>query len=239
MTLDEGFHYPPGSGEGTQDSFDKPSRSRSVPILGRPQTRVGLFDRDDGSIVDSYSCPCPAVLDGVPGRVPSYRLLSPLHTGVGKAPAWGICFHLSTRGVGIAPTRKPSCPDHRDRPGVLSAYPSVQPKVTPISGKRVARRNQPTAATAFPWPSVAVRPAGRLRRCRSRSPCTRRDVPAGRCHVAGCIFLQNSQVTSLSPQRSGLAASSSMMRRRSSGSMASSSSSQSSGQEKQDMSSPW
>ena len=42
---------------------------------------------DDGSIVDSQCYPYSALLDGIPGRVPGYRLLSLLHTGGGKSPA--------------------------------------------------------------------------------------------------------------------------------------------------------
>jgi len=56
-----------------------------------------------------------------------------------RPPARGKCFHLSIWGVGIAPTRKPSCPRYRLRTGILSTYPLVQQRVTQVSGERVAR----------------------------------------------------------------------------------------------------
>ena len=37
--------------------------------------------RDDGSDTGSCSYPYPTVLGGIPGRIPGYRLLPPLHTG--------------------------------------------------------------------------------------------------------------------------------------------------------------
>ena len=55
----------------------------------RPLNSNKPAQRDDDSVVGSYSYPFPTVLGGVPGRVPSYRLLSPLHTGGRQAARMG------------------------------------------------------------------------------------------------------------------------------------------------------
>lgn len=52
-------------------------------VSGKP------VQNDDDSGVGSIAYPCSALLGGVPGRVPGYRLSSPLHTGGCQAARMG------------------------------------------------------------------------------------------------------------------------------------------------------
>ena len=53
--------------------------------------------RDDSSLTGSCSCPYPAILDGIPGQIPSYRLyFPPHHTGDCQAADIGERCHLNT-----------------------------------------------------------------------------------------------------------------------------------------------
>jgi len=67
-----------------------------VPILGRLVNAGEPAYTDDGSAMGSCTYPYSTLLDGIPGRIPGYRLLSPLHTIEGQSHAWGTCCHLCT-----------------------------------------------------------------------------------------------------------------------------------------------
>ena len=102
-------------------------------ISGKPA------QRDDDSVADSCTYPYPTVLDGVPDRNSGYRRLSPLHTNVCHASAWGIRFHLDTKEVGISPTRKSKL----SKPLGPSQWPvrsSLSVKL--ISSERVTHRHR-------------------------------------------------------------------------------------------------
>jgi hypothetical protein len=65
--------------------------------------------RDDGSPYLHLRYPWTALLDGVPGAAPSYRLLFPLQALMISREPGEHAVTLSPTGAGIAPARLSSC----------------------------------------------------------------------------------------------------------------------------------
>jgi hypothetical protein len=90
LTLNLGSHYSPGylkdaTGSKLQicpapnRALEKPRCHSPCRFLDQANNPRWLVIHDDDSNVSLIAYPYPAVLDGVPGRVPSYRLSFPLH----------------------------------------------------------------------------------------------------------------------------------------------------------------
>ena len=78
MTLREGLPSSPGfCGSVSGAIAESPSPIRA--ILAQADNPRRLVQRNDDSDVDSCACPYTALLDGIPGRIPSDRLLSPIY----------------------------------------------------------------------------------------------------------------------------------------------------------------
>ena len=78
MTLREGLHSSPGfCGSVSGSTGESPSPYPC--LLAQADNPRRLVQRNDDSDVDSCACPYTALLDGIPGRIPSDRLLSPLY----------------------------------------------------------------------------------------------------------------------------------------------------------------
>ncbi len=77
MTLHEGLHSSPGFW-GVYLGRLESRPALSLTILVQADNPRRLVQRNDDSGVDSSACPSPALLDGIPGRVPSDRLLPSL-----------------------------------------------------------------------------------------------------------------------------------------------------------------
>jgi len=78
MALHEGLHSSPGfSGVSLGRMESRPARIRA--FLAQAYNPRRLVQRHDDSNVDSCACPYAALLDGIPGRMPSDRLFSPLY----------------------------------------------------------------------------------------------------------------------------------------------------------------
>ena len=106
-------------------------------LLGRPYNSRRPVQHDDGSNVDSYSYPYPTVLDGIPGRIPSYRLLSPLHTERWSSrPHGGYAFTSAPEGWELHPHENQVVQPAGYAPTVCPLIPRPTP---PVSSKRVAR----------------------------------------------------------------------------------------------------
>src|SRR3954453_13215434 len=67
-------------------------------FLGRLLNSAKPVENDDGSDVGLISYPYSATFDGVPGRIPSYRLLSPFHTSGCQVAAGGIYIPPASEG---------------------------------------------------------------------------------------------------------------------------------------------
>ena len=77
MPLHVGPHSSPGfSGVSLGRLQNRPALIRA--LLAQADNPCRLVQRHDDSDVDSYPCPYATVLDGIPGRIPSDHLFSPL-----------------------------------------------------------------------------------------------------------------------------------------------------------------
>ena len=77
LPLHVGSHCSPGYLRDASGSREEVSSLSPCPFWTKPNNPRGLAFADDGYI-SSCSYPYPAVLDGIPGRVPSYHRLGPL-----------------------------------------------------------------------------------------------------------------------------------------------------------------
>ena len=78
MTRHEGLHSSPGFCGGVPGS-DGELPSPYPCLLAQAHNPRRRVPSNDDSNVDSSACPYAALLDGIPGRIPSDRLLSPLY----------------------------------------------------------------------------------------------------------------------------------------------------------------
>jgi len=77
LSLHEGLHSSPGfSGVSLGRLQNRPALIRA--FLAQAHIPRRLVQRNDDSDVDSSACPYAALLGGIPGRIPSDRLFSPL-----------------------------------------------------------------------------------------------------------------------------------------------------------------
>jgi hypothetical protein len=102
-----------------------------------PLSLVWQVLRDDGSPYLHLRYPWTALLDGIPGEAPGYRLLVPLQALMISHEPGDHAVTLSPKGAGITPARMSSCQ------GVhLAVNPlNPQPRRTfdSVSNQRVAR----------------------------------------------------------------------------------------------------
>src|SRR5262249_33081590 len=104
------------------------------PFWAKPVNPRRLVDAHDGSDASSYSCPCPAALDGIPGRVPGYRRLGPLqglmvsrYPGVYASPLHQRGGILTRTGMKLSPWRA-RC---RWSPAIAVYSERIAPKAAP------------------------------------------------------------------------------------------------------------
>jgi len=74
-----------------------------------PLSLVWQVLRDDGSPYLHLRYPLTALLDGIPGEAPGYRLLFPLQALMISREPGEHAVTLSPKGAGIAPARMSSC----------------------------------------------------------------------------------------------------------------------------------
>jgi hypothetical protein len=74
-----------------------------------PLSLVWQVLRDDGSPYLHLRYPWTALLDGIPGEAPGYRLLFPLQALMISRKPGEHAVTLSPKGAGIAPARMSSC----------------------------------------------------------------------------------------------------------------------------------
>jgi hypothetical protein len=78
------------------------------PFWTKPITHVGFLRANDDSDVSSIAYSYPALLDGVPGWVPSYRLSFPLHGLMVSRYRGESASPLASRGQELHLHREPS-----------------------------------------------------------------------------------------------------------------------------------
>jgi hypothetical protein len=117
-----------------------------------PISLVWQVLRDDGSPYLHLRYLSTALLDGIPGEAPGYRLLFPLQALMISREPGEHAVTLSPKGAGIAPARMSSCQGSYLVVNPLKSQP--RRAFDSVSNQRVARESHRYAMTA--WPPIPV-----------------------------------------------------------------------------------